>query len=103
MLALCLISGLILHYVAAVSVKAIKNLNECHDQNRPCILLLVFLSFLLADLGKRLVGTVLVGVSTQKDVSMPAHALTQLGVCIQTLIALACAWQTSYVREAAEI
>lgn len=54
-----------------------------------------FLSVLLAKVGSGWFGWSLLVFALKKTVSMPARTLTQLAVCIQTLIALGCVWQAS--------
>lgn len=74
----------------AVSMKAIKNLNLCHKQNRPCIQFSLLSFFILpfGKIAKELFWIVLVVFALKRTISMPECALTQLAMCIQTLIAL---------------
>lgn len=81
----------------AVSMKAIKKLNSCHSQNRPCIHFFFcfnyfFLSFPLAKWRSELFWLVF---ALKKTISMRECVLTQLAVCIQILIAVVCVRQTS--------
>lgn len=79
--------------LCAVSMKAIKTLNLCHDQNRPCIHL--FISILLAKLQRSCFRPPSLVFALKTPISMSERAMTQLAMCIQTLIALVCVRQTS--------